>query len=40
MIAVTNGANSRMVESTKKPPRRSIAPKMIRKLPAWSPGAP
>src|SRR6185436_2335552 len=40
MIAVTNGANSRIEASTKKPPRRSIAPNRTRKLPAWSPGAP
>src|SRR5919204_318028 len=40
MIAVTNGANSRIDASTKKPPRRSIAPNRIRKLPAWRPGAP
>ena len=38
MIAVTNGANSRIEASTKKPPRRSIAPKRIRKLPACRPG--
>src|SRR5215217_7471100 len=40
MIAVTNGANSRIDASTKKPPSRSIAPNRTRKLPAWSPGAP
>ena len=38
MIAVTNGANSRIDASTKKPPRRSIAPNRTRKLPAWRPG--
>src|SRR5215210_230950 len=40
MIAVTNGANSRIEASTKKPPSRSMAPNRTRKLPAWSPGAP
>src|SRR5215212_7860582 len=40
MIAVTNGANSRIDESTKKPPSRSTAPNSTRKLPAWRPGAP
>ena len=39
-IAVTSGANSRIEASTKKPPRRSSAPKRTRKLAAWSPGAP
>ena len=38
MIAVTNGANSRIVARTKKPPRRSIAPNRTRKLPACRPG--
>src|SRR3954470_451764 len=40
MIAVTNGANSRIEASTKKPPRRSSEPNRTRKLPAWRPGAP
>src|SRR5438094_5488166 len=40
MIAVTNGANSRIVASTKNPPRRSMAPNSTRKLPACRPGAP
>src|SRR3954454_5082147 len=39
MIAVTNGANSRIEASTKKPPSRSIAPNRMRKLPACNPGA-
>ena len=38
MIAVTNGANSRIDASTKKPPRRSSAPNRTRKLPACKPG--
>jgi hypothetical protein len=40
MIAVTLGANSRIDDSTKKPPSRSIAPNSTRKLPACNPGAP
>src|SRR5436190_1352960 len=40
MIAVTNGANSRIVASTKNPPSRSIAPNRTRKWPACRPGAP
>ena len=40
MIAVTNGANSRIEASTKNPPSRSMAPNRIEKLPACSPGAP
>src|SRR4028119_1468319 len=39
-IAVTNGANSRMDASTKKPPRRSSAPKRTRKFAARRPRAP
>ena len=38
-IAVTNGANSRIEASTKKPPSRSSAPNSTRKFAAWSPGA-
>ena len=38
-IAVTNGANSRIEASTKKPPRRSLAPNSVRKLEACRPGA-
>src|SRR5215217_5309684 len=38
-IAVTNGANSRIDASTKKPPRRSSAPNSTRKFAAWRPGA-
>jgi hypothetical protein len=38
-IAVTNGANSRIDASTKKPPRRSLAPNSVRKLLACRPGA-
>ena len=34
------GPISRMAASTKKPPSRSMAPNRVRKLPAWSPGAP
>ena len=40
MIAVTNGANSRIDANTKNPPNRSNAPNRTRKLPACSPGAP
>jgi hypothetical protein len=40
MIAVTNGANSRIEASTKNPPRRSSAPKSTRKFAACRPGAP
>jgi hypothetical protein len=40
MIAVTLGPNSRIEVRTKKPPRRSMAPNIVRKLPAWRPGAP
>src|SRR3954447_20232473 len=39
-IASTNGANSRIDASTKKPPRRSSAPKRTRKFAACRPGAP
>ncbi len=39
-IASTNGANSRIDESTKKPPSRSSAPNSTRKFAACSPGAP
>src|SRR3954453_6819648 len=39
-IAVTNGANSRIEASTKKPPRRSSAPNSTRKCAACRPGAP
>ena len=39
-IAVTNGANSRIEASTKKPPSRSMAPKSTSRLAACSPGAP
>jgi len=39
-IAVTNGANSRIEASTKKPPSRSMAPKRTRKFAACRPGAP
>src|SRR4051812_32764466 len=39
-IASTNGANSRMLASTKNPPRRSNAPNNTRKFAACSPGAP
>src|SRR4051794_1884777 len=39
-IASTNGANSRMLASTKKPPRRSSAPNNTKKLAACRPGAP
>ena len=38
-IASTNGANSRIEASTKKPPRRSSAPNRTRKLAACRPGA-
>ena len=38
-IAVTNGANSRIEASTKKPPRRSLAPNSVRKFEACRPGA-
>src|SRR5918998_61799 len=38
-IAVTNGANSRIDASTKKPPSRSSAPKSTRKFAACRPGA-
>ena len=37
-IAVTNGANSRIDASTKKPPRRSSAPNRTRKFAACRPG--
>ena len=40
MIAVTNGANSRIDASTKNPPNRSKAPNRTRKFPACNPGAP
>ena len=40
ITAVTNGANSRTLARTKKPPRRSSDPNSTRKLPAWRPGAP
>src|SRR3954447_23657727 len=40
ITAVTNGANSRTLASTKKPPSRSSEPNRIRKLPACRPGAP
>src|SRR3954471_20154397 len=40
ITAVTKGANSRTLASTKKPPSRSSEPNRIRKLPAWRPGAP
>src|SRR3954451_8794726 len=40
ITAVTNGANSLTLASTKNPPRRSKEPNRIRKLPACSPGAP
>jgi hypothetical protein len=40
MIADAIGPNSRTELSTKKPPSRSMAPKITRKLPAWRPGAP
>ena len=40
MIADAIGANSRIDASTKNPPRRSIAPNSIKKLPACNPGAP
>src|SRR5439155_1757289 len=40
ITAVTNGANSRTLASTKKPPSRSSEPNRTRKLPACSPGAP
>ena len=40
MIAVTNGANSRIDANTKNPPKRSNAPNRTRKFPACSPGAP
>src|SRR4051812_36009318 len=38
-IAVTNGANSRIDASTKKPPRRSLAPNRGRKFEACRPSA-
>jgi len=38
-MAVTNGANSRIEASTKKPPRRSLAPNSVRKFDACRPGA-
>ena len=38
MIAVISGANSRIDASTKKPPRRSSAPKRTRKFAACRPG--
>ena len=38
-IAVTLGPISRIAASTKKPPRRSSAPKIVRKLAACRPGA-
>src|SRR5919107_43702 len=39
-IAQTSGANSRTTASTKRPPRRSIAPNRFRKFAAWIPEAP
>src|SRR5947209_15016975 len=40
MIAVTNGANSRIDAKTKNPPNLSTDPNNRRKFPACSPGAP
>ena len=39
-IEVISGPISRIEASTKKPPRRSSAPKSVKKSPACRPGAP